>query len=96
MRDINLDYVVAHWDWNMAIPDRIRAKYGQRVEVRQWDSGSAHFVVEPRDPDLTCAQLQDEFGFGSAAERRYAGGLAPGPVGPQPRAPDRNRWNTSK
>jgi predicted amidohydrolase len=68
VRDINLDYVVAHWDWNMAIPDRIRARYGDRVEIRQWDPGSAHFVVEPRDPDLTCAQLQDEFGFESTTQ----------------------------
>jgi hypothetical protein len=68
VRDINLDYVVAHWDWNMGIQDRIRAKYGERVEVRQWDPGSAHFVVEPRDPDLTCAQLQDEFGFESTRQ----------------------------
>jgi predicted amidohydrolase len=68
VRDINLDYVVAHLDWNMAIPDRIRARYGERVEVRQWDPGSAHFVVEPRDPSLTCARLQEEFGFESTAQ----------------------------
>ncbi len=66
-RDMNLDYAVAHWDWNMGIPDRIRAKYGDRVEIRQWDPGSAHFVVEPRDPALTCAQLQEEFGFETTA-----------------------------
>ncbi|HET6383298.1 MAG TPA: carbon-nitrogen hydrolase family protein [Armatimonadota bacterium] len=68
VRDINLDYVVSHWDWNMGIPDRIRAKYGDRVTVRQWDTGSAHFVVEPVDPALKCSDLQDEFGFESTAQ----------------------------
>lgn len=66
-QDVNLDYAVSHLDWNMGIPDRIRAKYGERVDVRQWDPGSAHFVVEPRDPTLTCAQLQEEFGFETTA-----------------------------
>ena len=68
VRDVNLDYVVSHLDWNMGVADRIRAKYGDRVEIRQWDPGSAHFVVEPRDPALTCAQLQEEFGFESTAQ----------------------------
>jgi beta-ureidopropionase len=87
-RQINLDYAVAHLDWNTAIPDRILAKYGDRVEVRQWDKGSAHFVVEPRDEALTCAQLQAEFGFETTAtyherhRRAYArlnAGLPPEP-----------------
>ncbi len=68
VRDINLDYVVCHGDWNMSIPDKIRAKFGPRVGVRQWDPGSAHFVVEPVDPSITCAELQEEFGFESTAE----------------------------
>jgi predicted amidohydrolase len=67
-REINLDYVVAHSDWNMGIPDRIRTKYGDRVEIRQWDPGCAHFIVEPKDHAITSAHLQEEFGFESTAE----------------------------
>ncbi|GIX06894.1 MAG: hypothetical protein KatS3mg115_1297 [Candidatus Poribacteria bacterium] len=63
VRRINLDYVVIHLDWNKSIPDRIREKYGSRVAIRQWDPGSAHVVIEPQDPTISCAQLQEEFGF---------------------------------
>jgi predicted amidohydrolase len=89
VRDVNLDYVVSHWDWNMGIPDRIRAAYGDRVEVRQWDPGSAHFVVEPKDPSVTCARLREEFGFETTGEyhdrhrRAYDRARAGEPLVPQ-------------
>ncbi len=62
-RPVNLDYIVSHLDWNTAIPDRITAKYGDRVSVRQWVKGSSHFIVEPLDGALKVAALQQEFGF---------------------------------
>ena len=66
VRDINLDYVVAHLDWNRSIPDKIKAKYGDRVDVRRANSGCGHFLVEPVDPALTVRALQAEFGFESS------------------------------
>lgn len=63
-QDINLDYMVCHYDFNHAIPDRIAAAYGPRVEIRSHrDAG--HFLVEPVDDGVTIAQLQREFGFES-------------------------------
>jgi beta-ureidopropionase len=67
-RDINLDFVVSHLDWNLAIPDRIAARYGERVDVRRHDRGCGHFIVEPVDPSITTRQLQEEFGFESSAQ----------------------------
>jgi hypothetical protein len=66
-RDINLDYVVCHSDFNYSIPDRLLQAYPGRVEVRSYKD-DAHFVVEPLDGTLTTAQLQSEFGFESTAE----------------------------
>jgi hypothetical protein len=61
-RDINLDYAVCHMDFNYSIPDRILAAFPNQVEIRtHWDEG--HFMVEPIDPDVTIAHLQEEFGF---------------------------------
>lgn len=67
-RPVNLDYVVSHLDWNMAIPRKIKEKYGDRVAVRQWVSGSSHFVVEPLDPAIRTEDLQTEFGFESTVQ----------------------------
>ena len=67
-RDINLDFVAAHFDFNHSIPAAIRTTYGNRVEVRESAPGSGHFLVEPIDPGLTCEQLQREFGFESTRE----------------------------
>jgi beta-ureidopropionase len=61
-RDINLDYAVCHYDFNLPIPDRIMAAYPGRVEIRS-HRDDAHFLVEPIDETLTVAQLQAEFGF---------------------------------
>lgn len=66
-RSINLDYVVAHLDFNYGIEDRIKAKYGDRVAVRTWDPGSAHFVVEPMDDTISTKQLCEEFGLEPSA-----------------------------
>lgn len=64
LRDLNLDFVVAHYDFNYAIPDRLLDAYPGRVRITSYlDDG--HFLVEPTDPSLTTAQLQAEFGFES-------------------------------
>ena len=65
--DINLDYIVSHWDFNHNVPERIRAVYGDKIIVRS-DRDSAHFLVEPTDPSITVAELKKEFGFESTAE----------------------------
>ena len=63
-RDINLDFVVSHYDFNYSIPDKIMTAYPGRVEIRSYfDEG--HFLVEPIDDTLTTEQLQKEFGFES-------------------------------
>jgi predicted amidohydrolase len=66
-RDVNLDFTVCHYDFNYAVPDRIMARYGSRVDVRT-DFDDATFMVEPTDPSITTAALREEFGFESAAE----------------------------
>ncbi len=66
-RAVNLDTVVSHLDWNQSIPAKIKAKYGDKVDVRQWVPGSSHFVVEPLDPTIRTEDLQREFGFESTA-----------------------------
>ncbi len=66
-RDVNLDYAVCHYDWNYSIPDRIQARYPGRVDIRSYPD-EAHFIVEPVDDALTIAQLQQEFGFETAAQ----------------------------
>ncbi len=65
IRDLSLDYVVAHFDFNYGVAGRIKAKYGDRVDVRRSLPGANHFLVESMDPAITCRQLQDEFGFES-------------------------------
>jgi beta-ureidopropionase len=66
-RDINLDYIVSHYDFDASIPHQIMAAYGDRVEVRT-HRDDAHFYVEPTDDSVTIAQLQREFGFESTAQ----------------------------
>jgi beta-ureidopropionase len=61
-RDINLDFVVSHYDFNYSIPDKIMKTYPGRVEIRtHQDDG--HFLAEPIDDTLTTEQLRKEFGF---------------------------------
>ena len=67
-REINLDNVVYHGDFNVGLPARIREAYGKRVEVRESAPGSGHHLVEPRDPEITCAALMNEFGFESGKQ----------------------------
>jgi beta-ureidopropionase len=67
VRDINLDYVVAHYDFNYPIPDRLMDAYPGRVRITSYVE-DGHFLVEPTDPALTAAQLQAEFGFESSSQ----------------------------
>lgn len=62
VRDINLDFVVAHYDFNWAIPDRIIDAYPGRVKITSYVD-DAHFIVEPTDPSISTEQLRKEFGF---------------------------------
>lgn len=64
VRDINLDFVVAHYDFNWGIPDRIMEAYPGRVKVTSYRD-DARFLVEPTDPALSTEQLRSEFGFES-------------------------------
>jgi len=66
-RDINLDFVVAHYDFNHSIPDLIMKKYPGRVEIRS-RVDDAHFLVEPIDETITTEQLMREFGFEPASK----------------------------
>jgi predicted amidohydrolase len=98
-RDINLDYLVCHYDFNQGIPDRILATYPGRVEIRS-HRDDAHFLVEPTDPTLTTAQLQRELGFESTWQYRgrhreaYARILEGKPPLPQQAAHgDRAEWS---
>jgi len=61
-RDINLDFVVSHYDFNYSIPDEIMKAYSGRVKITS-HIDDAHFLVEPIDDSLTTVQLQREFGF---------------------------------
>jgi predicted amidohydrolase len=61
-RDVNLDFAVCHTDFNYAIPDRILATYGDRVEVRMHQD-EGYFLVEPRDPAITTDHLRQTLGF---------------------------------
>ncbi len=99
-RDVNLDHLVYHWDWNMGVADRIRAAYGRKVDLRTWDPGCSHTVIEPVDPAITCAALQDEFGVESTAEyhnrhravyKRMRAGKAPEPQ--KARHGNRPQWS---
>ncbi|HSV73794.1 MAG TPA: carbon-nitrogen hydrolase family protein [Chthonomonadales bacterium] len=63
VRDLNLDYVVAHTDWNLSVMRKLRERYDDRVAVRQWDAGSGHFLAEPVDPALTSELMMREVGF---------------------------------
>ena len=63
-RDLSLDYVVSHWDFNYSIPESIIDAYGDRVSIRS-DRDSGHFIVESKDETLKVAELMSEFGFES-------------------------------
>jgi len=64
IRDINLDYIVSHYDFNYSVPDQILKAYPGRVKIWSYFD-DAHFIVEPIDDALTAQQLQKEFGFES-------------------------------
>jgi predicted amidohydrolase len=62
VRDVSLDFLVAHYDFNYPIPDRIQDAYPGRVRITSYLE-DAHFIVEPLDPSLSASQLQAEFGI---------------------------------
>jgi len=64
-RDINLDFVVSHYDFNYSIPDEIIKVHPARAKITS-HIDDAHFLVEPIDDSLTTVQLQKEFGFESS------------------------------
>ena len=61
-RDLNLDFAVCHYDFNLGIPDRLLADLGGRVEVRSHPDDGL-FLVEPTDPALTTEALRAQYGF---------------------------------
>jgi beta-ureidopropionase len=63
-RDINLDYIVCHYDFNYRIADEIMATYPGRVEIRPHRDDD-HILFEPLDDELTTEQLRAEFGIES-------------------------------
>jgi predicted amidohydrolase len=65
VRDVNLDFLVAHYDFNYSIPDRLQDAYPGRVRVTSYLE-DAHFIVEPMDPALAAAHLQAEFDIESS------------------------------
>jgi predicted amidohydrolase len=69
-RDINLDYLVCHSDFNYGIPGRIEKAYGKRVEVR-WETDEGTILVEPADPAVKTEMLKKEFGL--ETRREYLG-----------------------
>lgn len=100
IHDVNLDFVVAHYDFNWGIPDRIRDAYPGRVKITSYQYDE-HFIVEPTDPTLTMDQLCAEFGFESASKyyerhriayRAFREGRTP----PPQRAAHGNRGQYSK
>lgn len=67
VRDINLDYLVCHLDFNYSVPDLIMDAYPGRVDVRlHHDDG--RFLVEPTDAGVTTEQLRKQFGFEPARQ----------------------------
>ncbi len=65
VRDVNLDFLVAHSDYNKQIPALVAREYANRVNVRTYpDEGKIFF--EPADPSVTIAQLCEQFGIESA------------------------------
>ena len=99
-RDIGLDYVVSHWDFNYSIPESIVAAYGDRISIRS-DRDSAHFIVESRDNSVKVADLMNEFGFESTRlyherHRNAYGDLRDGRAPPPQRAAHADRSQFSK
>jgi hypothetical protein len=63
-RTLNLDFVVSHTDFNYPIPDRILKRYGDRVDVRVYES-EGFMLIEPRDRKVRVDRLMREFKFES-------------------------------
>ncbi|MBN1670781.1 MAG: carbon-nitrogen hydrolase family protein [Kiritimatiellae bacterium] len=67
MRDVNLDFVVCHYDFNYSVPDLVLDAYPGKVRLTSYRP-DGHFIVEPLDPKLTMKQIQAEFGFESTSQ----------------------------
>ena len=66
-RDINLDFIVTHTDFNYGIPARIEKAYGRRVAVwRYADEGA--LLIEPNDPAIRTDAIRKEFGLETRRE----------------------------
>jgi predicted amidohydrolase len=62
-RDVGLDYLVFHGDFNRGVGRRVAAAYGDRVAVRRWDPDSSHTNIEVLDDELSGEQIAREFGI---------------------------------
>ncbi len=85
-QDINLDFALCHYDFNFAIPDRLRADFGDRVALHSHVPDGV-FLIEPTDPTVTIAALRERLGFETAAEyfdrhRAAEAALAQAPTAP--------------
>ncbi len=60
--DLSLDFAVAHYDFNNAIPDRLMEAYPGKVRISSYVN-DGHFIVEALDPALKITDLQKQFGF---------------------------------
>ncbi|HEY3320799.1 MAG TPA: carbon-nitrogen hydrolase family protein [Planctomycetota bacterium] len=63
-RDVSLDFVIAHTDFNYRIPEAVQARYGDKVSLRSYPS-EAFLLIEPQADGLTSAQIQKECAFES-------------------------------
>jgi predicted amidohydrolase len=66
-KDVNLDYVVAHADFNYPVPDELHARYGDGVSVRVY-AEEALFLIEPLAEGLTGERLRRECRFESCTQ----------------------------
>lgn len=100
VQDINLDFVVAHYDFNWGIPDRIMDTYPGRVKITSYLE-DAHFIIEPTDPTLTTEQIRAQFGFEPSSQyhqrhREAYAALRAGRVPAPQKAAHGNRGQYSK
>jgi predicted amidohydrolase len=67
--DVNLDFVVLRHDPNNSTPERIAAKYGDRMIVKTYPEEGL-FLIEPAFSDLTTSQVCFELGLEPARQVR--------------------------
>ena len=59
-QDINLDYVVAHLDYNWSKKQEIKAKYGELVDIRV-PRGLGCFLITSNNPEKSAYSMAKEF-----------------------------------